>query len=99
MAKIAAKVECLNPNTGGSMNIDKDLYDVIAKAIRKTLQGGKAVSYTDMMDGVKKYIKTNNIDFPGSVGWYGVTVKNDMEARGVIEAFVEKGKKWNWSTN
>jgi len=90
-----AKVECLNPNTGGKMNIDKNIYDVLSKAIRKTLQRGRSLSFTEMMDGVTQYIKTNKIDFPGSIGWYGVTVKNDMEARGEIEAFVEKGKKLN----
>lgn len=90
-----AKVECLNPNTGGRMNIDKDIYDVISKAITKTLQRGKALTYTDLMDGVRRYIKDNNIDFPGSIEWYGVTVKNDMQARGVIEAVVEKGRKLN----
>jgi len=27
------------------------------------------------------------------VEWYAVTVKNDMVAKGVIETFMEKGKK------
>ena len=27
------KVECLNPNTGGHMNIDKNIYDLFSKAI------------------------------------------------------------------
>jgi len=90
-----SKVECLNPNTGGRMNIDKNIYDVIYKAITKTLQGGKELTYTEVMDGVKKYIKTNKIDFSGSIEWYGITVKKDMEARGVIEVFDKKGKKLN----
>jgi hypothetical protein len=29
------------------------------------------------------------------VEWYGVVVKNDMEARGEVEAITEKGKKLN----
>jgi len=90
-----AKVECLNPNTGGRMNIDKNIYDVISKAITKTLQGGKAITFTELMNGVKKYIKTNKIDFTGSIDWYGITVKKDMEARGVLEVVEEKGKKLN----
>lgn len=94
MAK-AAKVECLNPTTGGRINIDKNVYDVLLKAITKTLHGGKELTYTEVMDGVKKYIKTNKIDFTGSVEWYGITVKKDMEARGVIEVFEEKGRKLN----
>ena len=90
-----AKVECLNPTTGGKMNIDKNIYDVISKAIRKTLQRGKSLTYTDLMDGVRQYIKENKIDFSGSIEWYGITVKKDMEARGEIEVFEEKGKKLN----
>jgi hypothetical protein len=90
-----SKVECLNPTTGGRMNIDKSIYDVLSKAIIKTLNGGKALTYTELMDGVKKYIKANKIEFKGSVEWYGITVKKDMEARGVIEVVVEKGKKLN----
>ena len=31
--------------------------------------------------------------FDGAVEWYAITVKNDMEARGLIEVFTEKGKK------
>jgi hypothetical protein len=31
--------------------------------------------------------------FKGSIEWYAVTVKHDMEASGVIESFTEKGKK------
>ncbi len=32
------KVECLNPNTGGKMNIDKGTYDLFSKAIYHTLK-------------------------------------------------------------
>ena len=32
------KVECLNPNTGGRMNIDKKIYDLFSKAIYHTLK-------------------------------------------------------------
>jgi hypothetical protein len=93
--KATSKVECLNPTTGGRMNIDKEIYELFSKAIRKTLQGGKALTYTGIVEGVKKYLKTNPNNFTGAVAWYAITVKKDMEARGELEVFEEKRKKLN----
>ena len=97
MAKTVAPktVECLNPNTGGSMKIDKETYDLFSKAIYHTLKKGKALSYTEIVKGVEDCFSQQKVKFPGSVGWYAVTVKNDMEARGIISVSTEKGKKLN----
>ena len=93
-AKSAEKVECHNPNTGGKMNIDAKVYDLFSKAIYHTLKENKhAITYTDIVSGIKKCFKEKETVFKGSTGWYAVTVKNDMEAKGVIETFTEKGKK------
>jgi len=93
-AKVASKkVECLNPNTGGTMNIDKEIYDLFSKAIYHTLKKEKALTYTQIVEGVHDCFKQQKVKFDGSVSWYAVTIKNDMEARGVIETFMEKGKK------
>ena len=97
MPKTAApkNVECLNPNTGGRMNIDKEIYDLFSKAIYHTLKKGKALSYSEIVEGIKDCFREQKIKFPKSVEWYAVTVKNDMEARGVIAVSTEKGKKLN----
>jgi len=87
------KVECLNPDTGGRMNIDKDIYDLFSKAIYHTLKKEGAVTFTQLVEGVENCFKKQKTKFDGSIGWYAVTVKNDMQARGVLEAFTEKGKK------
>ena len=93
-ARSSAKMECLNPNTGRKMNIDADVYDLFSKAIYHTLKKNKqAITYTDMVRGVKQCFKEKRTGFKGSVAWYAVTVKNDMVANNVIEAFTEKGKK------
>lgn len=89
------KVECLNPNTGRRMAIDKNIYDLFSKAIYHSLRAGKALTYSGIVEGVHDWFKKQNTKFEGSVSWYAVSVKNDMEARGVIESFVEKGKKLN----
>jgi hypothetical protein len=87
------KMECLNPNTGGRMNIDKPVYDLFSKSIYHTLQKGRALTFTEMVEGISECFKHQKKKFDGSISWYAVTVKNDMQARGLIEVFVEKGKK------
>jgi len=76
------------------MNIDAATYDVFSKAIYHTLKEEKGgITYTDIVTGVKKCFKEQKTNFLGSIEWYAVTVKHDMEASGVIESFTEKGKK------
>ena len=91
--KTSQKVECLNPNTGGSMKIDKEIYDLFSKAIYHTLKKNQPLTYSEIVDGINDCFKQQKTKFDGSVGWYAVTVKNDMHARGVIEVFMEKGRK------
>lgn len=87
------KVECLNPNTGRSMKIDKNIYDLISKNIYHALKEHKALSYTRIVDEVKKCLRHDNVRFEKSVEWYTVTVKHDMEARGVIKTYIQQGRK------
>ena len=61
MAKVLPKVECLNPNTGGRMNIDAETYELFTKAIKQTLKGGKAITYSEMVEGIKKYFRLHRI--------------------------------------
>ena len=88
------KVECLNPNTGGKMKIDADIYDNFSKAIYHTLKQYKApMTYTQIVDGVKKCFKENKTRFKGSIEWYAITVKHDMVANHIIETWIEKGTR------
>jgi hypothetical protein len=90
---VSSKVECLNPNTGGRMNIDKKTYDLFSKAIYHTLKKNQPLTYSEIVEGIRDCFKQQKTKFDGSVSWYAVTVKHDMHARGVIEVFTEKGKK------
>ena len=91
--KQAGKVECLNPNTGRRMLIDGATYDRFAKAISCTLMGGKQLTYTQIVEGVRECFRKEKTAFDGSVEWYAVTVKNDLQAKGVLDVFTQKGKK------
>ncbi len=92
--KSIAKIECLNPNTGRKMKINGKIYEPFSKVIYHTLKENKeGITYTDIVDGIKKCFQEERTVFVGSIGWYVITVKHDMEATGVIETFTEKGKK------
>jgi uncharacterized protein DUF6958 len=93
-ANSSGKIECLNPNTGGKMNIDAGIYNLFSKAIYHTLKKDKkSISFTAIVNGIKMCFKEQRTNFKGSIEWYAVTIKNDMVAKGVIETFTEKGKK------
>jgi hypothetical protein len=87
------KAELINPNTGRRMNVDKSTYDLISKAIYHTLKKEGVITFTQLQEGVEKCLKEQKTKFEGNVGWYTVSIKHDMHARGVIEVFTEKGKK------
>jgi hypothetical protein len=94
MAKTAdQKTECLNPNTGGRMNIDSKIYDLFSKAIYHVLKKNGPLTYTQIVEGIHDCFKQQKTKFDGSIEWYAVTIKHDMHARGVIEVFNEKGRK------
>jgi len=93
-AKSTGKIECLNPNTGGRMNIDGKIYELFSKAIYHTLKKNKqGITYSEIVNGIKERFKEQRTIFKGSVEWYAVTVKHDMVANGVIDTFTEKGRK------
>ena len=86
-------MECLNPNTGRRMNIDKATYHLFSKAILHSLGKNEAFTFTQMVEGIRDYFKQQKIVFEGAVDWYAITVKHDLHARGIIEVFTVKGKK------
>jgi hypothetical protein len=92
-AKSPEKVECINPNTGRRMNIDASTWELFSKAIKTSLKGGKELTFTEIVEAVEKYLKQNKINFQQSVGWYAVTVKQDLQVRKEVEVFTQKGRK------
>lgn len=92
-AQVAGKVECINPNTGHRMMIDAGTYELFSKAIYHSLKSGKALTYTQLVEDIKDYFKKTKAPFGGSVEWYAVTIKKDMEANGIIQVYKEKGRQ------
>ncbi len=93
--KQPAKMQCLHPEGKNAPAIAMDTYTLFEKAIYHSLKSKKTLSYTGLIEEVKKCFVKQKTKFEGSIGWYGVAVKNHMEATGIIKTFTEKGKKFH----
>ena len=96
MAKSTAKkVIVTYPQTGTERKFDAAIYEPFKAAIIKSLKGSKGKTFTELSEDVAAKIHKQMPDFKGSIPWYAISVKRDLETRGVVEAFEEKGKKLN----
>ncbi len=96
MAKSTAKkVIVTYPTTGTERKFDAAIYEPVKAAIIKSLKGSKGKTFTELAEEVTGILKKEMPDFKRSVAWYTISVKRDLETRGIIEAFEEKGKKLN----
>ena len=75
------KILTLHPDGKKGVNILRRRYDLIKDFILKTIKKEKEISYQDLNDLAESSLE----DFDGSVPWYIVSVKLDLEARGIIE--------------
>ena len=77
-----AKILTLHPQGKNGVNISLRKYEQIRAFIIECLTSKGELAYKELNDiAVKKLSKK----FEGEVGWYVVTVKLDLEARGIIE--------------
>ena len=86
------KIQCLHPEGKHAPAIATNTYQLFERAIKSVLNK-EPLTYSAMANGVKELFKKENISFNGSIGWFTETVKLDMEARGLIETNIEKGRK------
>ena len=75
-------IRTLHPEKKQGVNISKEKYEIIRKAILSTLCTQKEISFRNLSRAVEKEV---NGTFDGSVMWYVTTVKLDLEARGEIK--------------
>jgi len=79
---IEEKIITLHPQGKKGVNILKRKYNVIKDFIINTISENNEISFEDLS---KLAIGSLNKTFDGKVLWYVVTVKLDLEARGIIE--------------
>jgi hypothetical protein len=72
------------------VNISKEKYETMRKAILSTLQN-KEFTHTELFDRLNKSLKGK---FSGSISWYAETVKLDLEARKIVERTSSKPQKY-----
>jgi len=95
MAKAAKKVTVTHPETGTERKFDAAIYKPFKAAILQSLKGSKGKTFTDLTDDVVKIIRKKMPSFTKSIPWYTISIRLDLETRGIVETFVEKGKKLN----
>lgn len=76
------KVLTLHPQGKKGVNILKRRYDFISDFILQTLKEHNQIKFEELSDLAQEKLTDS---FDGKVLWYIVTVKLDMEARGIIE--------------
>ncbi|NOT52152.1 MAG: hypothetical protein HOP10_12840 [Chitinophagaceae bacterium] len=84
-----------HPRTGSQFKIDSEIYEPVKAAILQSLKGSKGKTFTDLTDDVVKIMRKKMPSFNGSVPWYTISIRLDLETRGIVETFTEKGKKLN----
>ena len=80
--KVTERIMTLHPAGKQGVNIDKSKYDMVRQAIEEELRAQPGITFSGLTDAVGERIGDV---FDGSVGWYVVSVKLDLEARGVLE--------------
>lgn len=75
-------IRTLHPEKKQGINISKEKYEIIRKAILSTLRKHKELPFMKLSREVEKEVRGN---FEGSVMWYVTTVKLDLEARGKVK--------------
>jgi hypothetical protein len=89
------KIIVTHPRTGTERNFDATIYTAFKAAIIKSLQKGNGKTFTQLTDNVIKIIQQKMPRFKGSIPWYTISILLDLQSRGIVETFIEKGKKLN----
>ena len=96
MAKATSKKTVItHPESRRERKIDSSIYEPFKAAILQSLKGSKRKTFSELTDDVVKNIKRKSPSFKGSIPWYTISVLRDLETRGIVDNFVEKGKKMN----
>lgn len=83
---MAERIMTLHPQGKAGVNIEKDKYDEMRRALLKVIpKGGDGVLFGDLGDLVLDHLNEDAYPKGASVLWYVTTVKQDLEARGLIE--------------
>jgi len=89
------KIIVTHPTTGTERKFDAAIYEPVKAAILQSLKGSKGKTFSQLTDDVVAIIRKKMPGFKRSIPWYTISVRLDLETKGIVETFVEKGKKLN----
>ena len=96
MAKATSKKTVItHPESRRETKIASSIYEPFKAAILQSLKGSKGKTFSELTNDVVKIIRKKFSSFKGSIPWYTISILRDLETRGQVENFVEKGKKFN----
>jgi hypothetical protein len=76
------KIKTLHPDPKKQgVNIDRQKYEQVRRAILAEIDTRDIVAFSDLPTALNRRLP----DFAGSISWYAITVKLDLEARQLIE--------------
>ena len=87
------KIQLMHPAGKHAVRMDKNKYDVLKKAILRSLKAGE-LTHTELYKAVLADFKRAKTKFDGAVEWYMESVKLDLEATKTIERIIGKPPKW-----
>jgi hypothetical protein len=76
------RIKTLHPEGKKGVSIELRKYETIKQAILESFKRRDVIPLTDLFTVVEENLSE---PFEGSVGWYTMSVKLDLEARGVLE--------------
>jgi hypothetical protein len=86
----AEKIALRNPDPlKKGVNIDRSKYDLIRPIILEYLRLQRLATFSQIAEEVENRLSGQ---FEGSISWYAISVKLDMEARGEIIRVKDKGR-------
>lgn len=92
MAMSDERILTLHPEGKQGVNIKRDKYEAMREAllrvIPKTKQG---IAFGELAEAVRPHLDAEVFPPESSVTWYVVTVKQDLEARELIERVAGRG--------
>ena len=89
------KVIVTHPQTGTERKFDTAIYEPVKAAILQSLKGSKGKTFTELTEDVVQIIRKKMPGFKRSIPWYTISIRLDLESRGIVETFDEKGRKLN----
>jgi len=87
------KTTITHPRTGSQLKIDDEIYTSFKDAILQSLRGSKGKSFTQLSVDVEKIIRKKIPVFKKSIPWHTISIRLDLETKGLVETFTQKGTK------